>query len=180
MFEKERLLDGENPLDSLGIDVPAGEYSFDRYEVFFRTATFRPLAFEILVGGGDYYNGERFTLSTETEWRVNKHVAFELEYTYNDYKFPDADAITRQISLENSLAFNSKWSLLTLAQYDNLSADIGINMRLRYNRQAGQDLWLVLNHNMREFDPTDPEYRSSGFRSVETAAALKLRYTFRF
>ena len=37
---------------------------------------------------------------------------------------------------------------------------------------AGQDFWVVVNHNMRD-DPVD------GFRSTQTKATAKLRYTFR-
>lgn len=179
-FEKERLLDGENPLGRLDIDIPPGEYEFDRWEFFFRTANFRPVSFELFYSDGDYYNGKRMIANGEIEWRVNKHVGFEIDYNYNQYDFPGTEATTRQITFNNTIAFNANWSLLTLAQYDNLSDNIGINMRLRYNRAAGQDLWLVLNHNLQEYDPEDPEYRGSGFRSVETLAAVKLRYTFRF
>ncbi len=179
-FNKETLRAGDNPLEEIGIDLPPGEYSFDRYEVFFNSAEFRRLSFEFFYGDGDYFNGERLTLNGEMGWNVNRHVAFALAYDYNKYDFPSADAITRQITFNNEIAFNSNWSILTLAQYDNLSDDIGINMRLRYNRKAGQDFWLVLNHNLREFDRTDPEYRGSGFRSVETVAAVKVRYTLRF
>ena len=179
---KERLLEGENPLDALGIDIPPGEYSFDRYEFYVGTAGFRPLAVELRVNNGDYYNGKLLVIEPEIEWRINEHIGFELEYEFSDYDFPDARAITRQITLDNYIAFNPYWSLLTLAQYDNLSDDIGINMRLRYNRAAGQDFWVVLNHNLREYQPGDPEFRANddSFRSVETRVAVKLRYTFRF
>jgi len=177
---KERLLVGEQPLDELGIIIPAGEYSFNKYAMFFRTAGHRKWALEMRYDDGDYYNGERFHLRSEVEWRPNRHLAFQFEYDYNKYDFPDAEAITRQITFDSQIAFNAKWALLTLAQYDNLSNDIGINMRLRYNRAAGQDFWVVLNHNMREYEQGDPEYRGSGFRSIQTIAAVKVRYTFRF
>lgn len=177
---KERLLAGEDPLEDLGIFIPPGEYSFDRWDVFMRTAGHRPVSFEFFYGEGDYYNGQRTDVESEVELRVNKHLSFELEYSYSKYEFPGAEAVTRQMSFENVIAFNPNWSILMLAQYDNISDNIGIDMRLRYNRAAGQDFWLVLNHNMQQFDRDDPEYRSGGFRSVESVAALKLRYTFRF
>jgi hypothetical protein len=178
--QKERLLDGENPLDGLGIDIPPGEYSFDSWNANIRTADHRNFGGELWVNVGDYYNGQRVGFSPGFQWRVNIHLAFEMWVDYTKFKFPGAEATTRQITLENEIAFNSSWSLLTMVQYDNLSNEVGINSRLRYNRAAGQDFWLVLNHNMREFEPDDPEYRSNDFRSVETVAALKFRYTFRF
>ena len=180
---KEQLLDGErSPLNRLGIDIPAGEYTFDRVLLFARTASHRNFSYSFRYDDGDYYNGKRFHLRNGVGWRPNKHLSFELEYDYNKYEFPvsscietaDCDAATRQITFNNTIAFNSNWSLLTLAQYDNLSENIGINMRLRYNRAAGQDFWVVLNHNMEEQIPDE------GFRSMQTIAAMKVRYTFRF
>ena len=180
---KEQLLDDErSPLDRLGIEIPAGEYSFDRITFFARTASHRKLSYEVRYDDGDYYNGERLHLRNKIGWKPNKHFSFELQYDYNQYDFPvlscieatDCDSATRQITFNNTIAFNLDWSLLTLAQYDNLSENIGINMRLRYNRAAGQDFWVVLNHNMEELDPDE------GFRNVQTVAAVKVRYTFRF
>ena len=66
-------------------------------------------------------------------------------------------------------------SLVTLAQYDNVSEDIGINSRFRYNLSAGQDIWFVLNHNMNRDVTVDDR-----FHSTESVAAAKIRYTFRY
>ena len=162
------------------IDIPPGEYSFNSWNTNIRTADHRNFSGGFWINVGDYYDGQRIGFSPSFEWRVNNHLAFETSVNYNKYKFPGAEATTRQITLENEIAFNSSWSLVTLAQYDNLSKEVGINSRLRYNRAAGKDFWLVLNHNMREFEADDPEYRSNDFRSVETVVALKFRYTFRF
>jgi hypothetical protein len=172
---KERILDGErSPLARLGIDIGPGEYSFNRPVFFFRTGSHRKVSARLRYDSGDYYDGKRLLIRPSVAWVPNKHLSFNLEYGYTKYEFDTGEATTRQVTFENTIAFNSNWSLLTLAQYDNLSEDIGINMRLRYNRAAGQDLWLVLNHNMRELDPDE------GFRSTETIAAVKVRYTFRF
>lgn len=177
--QAERLLEGENPLDRLGINLLPGEYEFDRWDVDLGTGSHRPISVDLRLDGGDYYSGERFGVSPGIEWRINNHVAFELEYEYNKYSFSDAEATTRQVMLQNEIAFDSHWSLVTLVQFDNLSNDIGTNMRLHYYRAAGQDFWLVFNHNMREFAPDDPEFRSSNFRNTESLVALKFRYTFR-
>ena len=96
------------------------------------------------------------------------------EFDYRRYDFPGVSRITRQMTLNAEFAFNSKLSLTTLTQYDNLSNDIGINARFRYNFEAGRDLWFVLNHNLVD-DPIE-----NRFRSTTSAAALKIRYTFRY
>ena len=173
-FTTEGLLPGEQPLGRIGIQIPAGEYRFERYSAVVSTSGHRAFATRTFVVDGDFYNGERFTVSSEVGWRPNEHFGIEVEYDYNRYDFPGTSVTTRQISLESDVAFDSRWSLTTLAQYDNISDDIGVNLRLRFNAEAGRDVWLVLNHNMVE-DPV-----AGGFDSTQTAIALKVTYTFRY
>ena len=173
-YQKEGLLPGEQPLDSIGITIPPGEYTFERAGMFLRTARYRKFGFQFRIDDGGWYNGDRFHVGPEVDWRPNEHFAFSLKYDYNKYEFPGADAITRQLTLEAEISFNAKWSLVSLAQYDNISEDVGINSRLRYNLSAGQDLWFVINHNM-DRDPVDDRFHNS-----ESTAAVKLRYTFRY
>lgn len=175
-LQKEGLLPGEQPLDRIGISMPDGEHSFERYGLFFRTASFRKFRGQLRIEDGGYFDGDRLSINPELEWRPNEHLAFSLEYRYSKYDFPGGQkATTRQITFENEISFNSKMSLVTLAQYDNLSEDIGINSRFRYNLSAGQDIWFVLNHNMNRDVLIDDR-----FRSTETLAAAKIRYTFRY
>lgn len=175
-LQKEGLLPGEQPLDRIGISMPEGEHSFERYGLFFRTASFRKFRGQLRIEDGGYFDGDRLSVNPELEWRPNEHLAFSLEYRYSKYDFPGGqEATTRQITFENEISFNSKMSLVTLAQYDNLSEDIGINSRFRYNLSAGQDIWFVLNHNMNRDLLIDDR-----FRSTETLAAAKIRYTFRY
>jgi hypothetical protein len=173
-FQKEGLFPGEQPLDSIGITMPDGEYSFERAGMFLRTASHRLFSLQLRVEDGGWYGGDRTQFRPEVDWTPNEHLRFSLKYDYNKYEFPDATAITRQITFQNDIAFNAKWSLVTLAQYDNVSEDIGINSRLRYNLSAGQDIWFVINHNMHR-DPIDDR-----FHSQQSVAALKIRYTFRY
>ena len=173
-FTTEGLLPGEQPLGRIGIQIPAGEYRFERYSGVVSTSGHRAISTRTFVVDGDFYNGELFTVSSEVGWRPNEHFGIEIEYDYNRYDFPGTSVTTRQVSLESDVAFDSRWSLTTLAQYDNISDDIGINLRLRFNAEAGRDVWLVLNHNMVE-DPL-----GNGFDSTQTAIALKVTYTFRY
>lgn len=173
--QKEGLLDGEQPLDRLGITIPAGEYSFERWGMFMRTANHRKWNFQLRVDDGGWFNGDRFSVRPEIGWTPNEYFNMSLQVSYSRYDFPGITARTRQITLDNEFSFNSKMSLVTLVQYDNISDDIGINARLRYNLSAGQDLWFVLNHNMvRDLDIDDR------FRSTQSLAVAKIRWTFRY
>ena len=173
-MHKEGLLPGEQPLEDIGIFIPAGEYSFNRHSVGLRSAGHRPFSVGLNISDGGYFNGERLHVSPELEWVPNQHLNFSLEYSYDKYEFPGASAITRQITFGNNIAFNSKSSLMTLAQYDNVSDELGLNVRFRYNQSAGRDIWLVLNHNWID-DPVEDR-----FRSTASTVAAKIRFTFRY
>ncbi len=172
---QEGLLVGEQPLEDIGILIPAGQYSFDRWGSFVRTASHRGWFTQLRVDDGGWYNGDKFHVNSEFGWIPNEHFNIKLKLDYNKFDFPGVTAYTRQITLENELSFNSKLSLVTLAQYDNISDDVGINARLRYNVSAGQDLWFVLNHNMVRDRSIDDR-----FHSTQSVAVAKIRYTFRY
>ena len=173
-LQKEGLLPGEQPLEDIGILIPPGQYSFDRLGMFTRSAGYRKISVEFRIDDGGWYNGDKFHVRPKIAWTPNEYLAFSLQYDYNRYDFPGQSAITRQITLENEISFNARWSLVTLAQYDNISEDVGINSRLRLNISAGQDIWFVINHNLVR-DPVE-----DSFRSTQTVATAKIRYTFRY
>jgi hypothetical protein len=173
--QTEGLLPGEQPLGKIGIFIPPGEYTFERWGSFIRTANYRNWSFQFRIDDGGYFNGDRFHVRPEIEWRPNEHFSISLRYDYNEFDFPgQQSATTRQITIDNEISFNARWSLVTLAQYDNVSEDVGINSRLRLNLSAGQDMWFVINHNMLRDPLTD------SFSSTQSVAAAKIRYTFRY
>lgn len=171
---KEGLLPDEQPLDDIGVELEAREYSFDRYSVRLDTASHRPLSFRLDVSDGGYYDGDRLQVRPRFRWVPNRYLRFDVEYRVNRYAFPEGTATTREVRLSNGVAFNPHLSLRTLAQFDNVSDDIGLNLLFRYNIAAGRDVWLALNHNWVE----DPETRR--FQSTVSSAAARLRYTLRY
>jgi hypothetical protein len=76
-------------------------------------------------------------------------------------------------SLRADVAFNARWSLGSLVQYDNTAELVGINSRLRYMPEAGKELVLLLNHGL----AVDSEHRLS---TTQSDLNLKLSYTFRY
>jgi hypothetical protein len=173
--QKEGLLPGEQPLSRLGIIIPAGEYSFDRWGSFVRTATHRKWDFQLRIDDGGYFNGDRFSIRPEIGWTPNEYFKMSVRVAYSKYDFPGVTAVTRQITLDNEFSFNSKMSLVTLVQYDNISDDIGINARFRYNLSSGQDIWFVINHNAVRDTSIDDR-----FHSTQSVAVAKIKYTFRY
>ena len=96
-----------------------------------------------------------------------------LSFTENVVDLPSGSFTSHLASLRTDIAFDSKWSWSNLVQYDNTSDVYGLNSRLRYIPEAGQEMVLVLNHG----GIVDPVNHLS---STQSDLNLKFSYTFRY
>lgn len=165
----------EDPSDPANqIVIPAGSYSFN--ESYFRLATGsqRKLAGEFVYQGGDFYDGQRVNLVGEITWRPTKHFAFSLSYDWNEIKLPQGEFTTRLVQLRAEIPFSNRLSWINYIQYDNVSETMGVDSRLHWVQRDGRDVYLVLNHNLQDFD------RDNSFHSRQSDLTLKINYTFRY
>jgi len=154
--------------------IPAGEYSFDEAEFQIASNTTRPFWGELNLRSGDFYDGERERVSVGVGWRPSTHFRTTLDYTLNDVTLPYGDFTTRLVQFRTDVVFSATVSWVTLIQYDDVSETMGINARVHWIPQAGREAFVVLNHNLQDFD------RDNRFSSDSADLALKFNYTFRF
>jgi hypothetical protein len=76
------------------------------------------------------------------------------------------------LSLIADIYFTPDVSLTNFIQYDNISDTVGINSRLRWIFQPGNDLFLVLNHNV--------ESEDLDLTLIQTQFIAKFGWTLRF
>jgi hypothetical protein len=95
-------------------------------------------------------------------------------YDWNDIALPQGDFILRLSSIDTQVALSSTLYWITLAQYDNISEELGVNTRLQWIPRAGQEAFIVLNYNMQDVD------RDNTFNTAFSDISIKFRYTFRF
>lgn len=159
-----------------GVIIPAGEYTFSGFNMEARLSNQLEFSPGMNLSVGDYYNGERLQINAGFDWRPNEHINLGFNYNYQDIELPvqGGEFDVRVISANANYAFNSKWSWINLIQYDNFSDVVGINSRLRWNPQAGEDLYLVVNYNFRS------EGVFSNLNSNNSEIVLKYTKTFRF
>jgi hypothetical protein len=155
------------------LNVPAGEYEFDRYRAEIATGVQRPLRAILSVEDGGYFGGTRLEKSAELQWRQSEHLFLGVAYTENDVDLPSGSFTSRLASLRSDIAFNSRWSWSNLLQYDNTGEVAGINSRLRYMPEAGKEVMLVLNHG-------STINADSSLTSTNSDMTFKVSYTFRY
>jgi len=156
------------------VGVMPGEYSFGEHVFAFETGRHRPFFVEIDFQWGDFFGGKRDRTTGALTWRPSSRFSTTLEYDWNDIQLPDGHFISRLLGWTTEFAFSSTLFWVNLIQYDNDSEEIGINSRLQWIPRSGQEGFIVLNHNLQDFD------KNNKFNSQRADLSLKFNYTFRF
>lgn len=159
---------------SPGVIIPIGDYSFADTSLELGTGDQRKVWGGIDYTTGEFYDGDRFAVEAAVAWRPSGHFLMELGYEFNDIDLPYGSFVTRLASFRADVVFSPKLSWVTLLQYDNVSEILGLNLRLHWVPEPGQDGYVVINHNLE-----DPD-RDDEFHSLSAEAAIKFSYTFRF
>jgi hypothetical protein len=159
---------------SPGVIIPAGKYSFVDLNFEINISNQRLFAPFLQVNKGEFYNGDRNRARVGMEWRPDEHFFFNMSYDYQDIKLPAGDFKVKLVSANANYAFNSKWSWVNLIQYDNASSSVGVNSRVRWNPQAGEDFYFVVNYGF------DSEGVFSHIAREKGEIALKYTKTFRY
>ena len=154
--------------------IPPGRYSFDEFIASANSGSHRRLVAAVHHRWGEFFSGQRDQYSTIVTWRPTKHFTFRVGYDYHDIRLPQGAFVTRLANLATEVAFNSDLLWINLVQYDNLSEEVGINSRLHWVLRDGREAYLVLNHNLQDYD------RDNSFDETLSDLSLKVNYTFRF
>jgi len=157
-----------------GIVIPAGDYTFSSAEFGLESSSFRTVIPDISYKQGEFYNGDQREVGLGLGWQPGPRFAANFSYTYTDVELLQGDFITRLVSLRTTVAFSSTWSWISLVQYDNLSSSTGLNSRLNWNPQAGENFFLVVNYNF------DSDGVFSGVSARDSEIAVKYTKNFRF
>ena len=155
-----------------GVVLPAGDYRFDRFNIGFETSRGRPVSLGLAYTGGEFYTGTRQDYWALLEWRVSPNLFLGLEYEVNDVKLDEGDFIARILRGRVNVYFTPDLAWTNFVQYDNDSESVGINSRVRWIIEPGNEVYFVLNQAI------DRDDRS--FRVRQTELTTKVGWTFRF
>lgn len=169
--EREVLEEGFSLFDR--IPVQPGSYEYTRYGAYAETARYRVLQAGISAEFGDFLDGTREKFGVELRWKPSARFNFSLGYETNKIQLPSGKFTARVMSLKSEIAFNTKWSFTPLFQFDNVSEELGTNLRLRYHPMRGSDFFFVWSRSMLR-DINDR------FQSTFQESVVKGTYTFRF
>ena len=169
--EREQLFE---PFEILpGIVIPPGDYRYERYLVSFGTSLDRPLDLQGLISMGSFFDGTRQDYELSLGWRPGSRFNARIDYEINDLELPAGRFTVRVARVGLNVNFSPRLIWNTIAQFDNVSEDLGLNSRLRWTLAPGRDLFLVLNHGINTL-------ADDGAAAEGTAIIAKLNWNFLF
>ena len=142
-----------------GIVIAPGDYSFAQTRVGISTGPHRQFVTTASYATGDFYDGKLDNVATQVEWIPRPRFRGLLSYDYNDVELPQGDFIVRLARVGIDVIMSAKLSWVNIIQYDNLSRTTGVNSRVHWIPEAGRELFVVLNHNLEDFD-ADSHFQS--------------------
>ena len=160
---------------SPGVVLPPGEYRSTRWRLQTSTARKRRLSGTVDWYFGTFWSGHADELHTVLRFNIPPRIVFNLDTNQTFARLPQGDFVTRIISLQANYAASPLLTLSNLLQYDNRTRNLGLQSRVRWTLQPGNDLFFVLAQGW-----IDDELRGFRFAVDDTKISAKFQYTARF
>jgi hypothetical protein len=165
----ERLVEPFEIVD--GVVIPPTSYRFTRYRLEVETAAHRQVSAQATWWFGRFYDGHLHELQLEGAWRPSSQMSLELEVDHNVGRLSEGAFTTTVVEASAKINFSPNLTLSSLIQYDTESRSWGSNTRVRWSFSPLGDVFLVYNHNLRDFQ-NRLEFESNQL-------LLKAQYTLR-
>ena len=171
---EERLSDPFEISD--GIVIPMGSYGYWDYRLEYLSAVRREVSVESRVTMGEFFDGDSTRYEVDLLWQPGPEFTASLGYQHNDIDLVAGDFQVDVASLRLSRSFTPDLTWTNLVQWDSDSRAFGLNSRLRWIPEPGQEIFVVYNGS---FD--DPTLTPSDrLERVFEELAFKVVYTMRF
>ena len=160
-FDPTRTGDGE--------PLPAGSSYVYRYvSSFYRSDQRRPLFIEARGSAGQFYNGHRYSIGGNVNYRIQPFANIGIDLQYNGVRLPDphssADLII--VGPRVDITFTKTLYLTGLFQYNNQVDNFNSNIRFQWRFKPVSDIYLVYTDN----------YYASEFVTKNRSLVFKITY----
>jgi hypothetical protein len=154
------------------IVIPIGDYTFNDFEISFRSASQRAVSTDIELLRGKFWSGDRTGLELGLTVRPTSGLRFSVDWEQNNVSLPEGEFDTKLARFNGDWQLSPWISATGIVQYDNVSKSYGLYSRFRWILQPGSDLYFVYTHNWLS--------EVNGLLTLSRAATTKINYTHRF
>jgi hypothetical protein len=165
------LTDDFDPTRTDGPALRKGSDYHNHYlRYYLRSDIRKPLSFNARGRIGEYYNGTRFEIEGDADYRFRPYGVVSLAFSYNRVRLPDPchDADLYLIGPKFDLTFTKTLYFATLVQYNSQINNINVNARFQWRYKPASDIYLVYTDN----------YYGDVFKSKSRAVVFKITYWF--
>lgn len=156
------------------IEIENGKYHETTGGISLASKPGRRLSGTLSVNGGGFYGGSFYEIGSSVLWKWNYHLTLEQDYTTTRVKLSDDEFRTHIAQTRINYAFNTRFFIASLIQYDNASNELGFNIRVNYLLEEGRELFVVYNHLFDQHDVKNAYLKEPVNRSL----ILKFSYLF--
>ena len=143
----------EKTFDPTGINIDfpitEGAYDTSQFEFGYTSTNRRKFRFKSEISFGGYFSGEKFSISNNFNFRIDKLLQASLKLSYDKINLPGPQKSVGLILVSPKLDFtfskNIFWA--SFIQFSNFSNSLGINSRLQWRFAPLSDLFLVYTDN---------------------------------
>jgi hypothetical protein len=155
-----------------GIVIPAADHAWDVWHAEIGTDRSRPVNLEVEWRQGGFFTGRRTDYEAELGWRPSHRLELAANLGLTRIRLPEGDFDVRTAAAKVVYTFSPDLQLSVLGQYDNLSAGLGVNFRVKWIVQPGNEVFFIVNQG---YDTS-----LDRFRPTQNDTSLKAAWTFRF
>ncbi len=158
-----------------GVVLPPGEYRFMPMRIFVTSAQKRKLQGSLGLTFGDFWSGTAKTIQTGLRYQLPPKFVINLQTNQTFAQLPEGNFVARIYRTQINYAVSPFLSFATLVQFDNRSGNLGLQSRVRWTLEPGNDLFFIFGQGW--IQEMDGFY---DFRQQDSTLATKFQYTFRF
>lgn len=159
------------------VDIPAGSYTFNNFEIRLSTPNAHPLNVRTRIKFGRFYDGRLFSSRLNTEWSVNPSLKLSAEYEYNHVSVAKRDQIldAHIARIRTVYMFSTALTASAFVQWNSTGKLFLGNFRLRWNPREGNDFYLVYDEG-RNYD----RFRERPVYPMVRSRTLLVKYNYTF
>jgi len=157
-----------------GVVLPPGPYAFTNYGVQLETASHRAWTADLEWKFGQFYSGHIDDVEVGVGLKFKGFATIGFDANFVRGRLAEGSFKENVYQLKADLFLTPRLGLMNYVQYDDVSNELGINTRFRWEITPGNVLYLVYSKNWeRRWDP------SSRFYPLEERGVFKITLSIR-
>jgi hypothetical protein len=157
-----------------GVFLPAGAYTFTNYAFQLETAGHRAWGGRLEWETGPFYAGHLDNVEAGFRVKLKGYAVLDLDANFVRGRLPAGDFRENVYQLKTDLFLSPRLGLMTYVQYDDVSNELGLNARFRWEPRPGNTVYLVYSKNWeRRWDP------ATRFVPLEERGVFKITLSIR-